>query len=378
MNLDIPPAVVIDNGSDHIKAGFAKHGLPCTEFPCVVGRYKNICIMVGMEMREAYVGYEVRKREGLLRNKIPMEHGIVTNWDDMEQVWHHTFYRELCVEPEEQPLLLTETQFNPKQNQEKTIQIMFETFNTQALYLCSTAKLSLYGAGRTTGIVLESGHDVSHTVPILHSHVLPHATHTLPTTGALLTDYLTESLSQSQGYSLDRDTVHYVKENLTYVSPDYQRDVSVTSAVDEHRYELPDGKIVYLDKELFSCPEVLFQPSLLYSNSRYPAPSSQGIHQLIISSINLCDINIRKHLYTNIVLSGGNSLFPGVRERLEKEISLLVPVATKLGLVAPVERKYLSWIGGANLASLSTFADMCITINEYDNAGPTIIHRRYV
>ena len=378
MDLDYPPAVVIDNGSDHIKAGFAKQGLPCTEFPCVVGRSKNICIMVGMEMRDVYVGYEVRKKKGQLRNKIPMEYGLVTNWDDMEQMWYHTFYRELGVAPEEQPVLLTETQFNPKANREKTIQIMFETFNTPALYVCSTAKLSLYGAGRTTGIVLESGHDVSHTVPILHSQALTRAAHTLPTTGALLTDYLTESLSQSQGYSLDRDTVRFIKENLTHVSTDYRRDICVTSAVDKNRYELPDGKVVYLDKELFSCPEVLFQPSLLHSKSIPPAPCSQGIHQLIVSSIDLCDVSIRKHLYTNIVLSGGNSMFPGVRERLEKELSLLAPVATKLRVVAPVERKYLSWMGGASLASLSSFADMCITINDYDNAGPTIIHRRCV
>lgn len=143
--------------------------------------------MIGVEKKEFYVGEEAMDKRGVLKLKYPIEHGIVNNWDDMTNIWHHCFYNEIRITPEDHACLLTEAPLNPKHNREKMMQIMFDEFNVPQFYVAIQAVLSLYAAGRTTGIVLDSGDGVSHTVPIFDGFSLPHAVINIPLAGRDLT-----------------------------------------------------------------------------------------------------------------------------------------------------------------------------------------------
>ena len=250
--------------------------------------------------------------------------------------------------------------------------VMFETFYVPALYVANQAVLSLYSTGSTTGLVFDSGDGVSYAVPIFSGCYLPYATLHTEVAGRDLTDYLMKLLNE-RGFSFntacEREIVRDIKEKLCYVALDFEKELQTClnkSTIDK-TYKLPDGQIITVNTERFQCPEALFQPSIT-------GIESFGIHQTCYHAISKCDIDIRWELYSNIVLSGGTSMLPGVSDRMHKEIVAHAPMAMKVNVFT--SSKYCTWVGGSILASLSSFPKMWITKQEYDEFGPSIVHRK--
>ncbi|CAI5942407.1 unnamed protein product [Closterium sp. NIES-65] len=363
-------AIVLDNGSGVMKASFSGgEGAPRVTFPTIVGRPKQS----GSSGREeVQVGDDAQYHAGILILNHPIEHGIVTAWDDMEKIWEHTISKSLCFSfPEEHPVLLTEAASNSEGNREKLAEVMFETFNFPAMYVAIQSVLALYASGRTMGLVLDSGFGVSSAVPVYEGLALPNGIHNLNLGGQELTGYLHKLLDE-RGISIhnpsNRDMVVDLKEKLSYVAIDFEQEMANMES-SPSSYELPDGQEVTLTSERFRCPEALFKPSLA-------GVEGSGIHEMCYNSIMVCDFDIRSQLYGNIVIAGGNAGIAGIAERLTKEVTELAGTEVNASKPTSHQGDFSAWIGGDMLASHSSFKQMWISKSEFQESGASVAQRR--
>ena len=364
--------VVIDNGTGVLKAGFAGGEQPKIVFRSYVGRTKHVRIMPGgaLEGTEIFVGNKADEHRGAMILNYPMEHGIVKNWGDMERLWQHVYSKEnLNIASEEHAVLLTEAPLNPDANRAKAAEIFFEGFNVPAMYFSLQAVLSLYASGRTTGVVLDSGDGVSHVVPVYEGFALPHAITRMDIAGRDVTSRLQLLLRRAGRAfhtSAEVEIVRQMKEKCCYVA--FNPGDEETSPPQTTAYVLPDGSTVDIGPEAFRAPEILFQPHIIGSEYR-------GVHDSLVKSIMKADIDIRKVLFSQIVLSGGSTLFKGFGDRLLNELRRhpTSPKETKIRIAAPPERLFSTWIGGSILASLATFKSMWITKEDYQENGARIL-----
>lgn len=365
--------MVIDNGSGTMKAGFAGDEQAKNIFPSFVGRPKHVRVMAGAAEGDTFIGTKAEELRGILTLRYPMHRGVVEDWNDMELIWRH-IYSEMKVVAEEHPVLLTEAPLNPRKNREKAAEIFFETFSVPAISLSAQAILALYASGRTTGVVLDCGDGVTHAVPVYEGFALPHAVMRADFAGRDVTDSLLLQLRRSGHVfhtSAEREVVRQIKENECYVAfnPQKEEQVEHDKAASQHAYRLPDGTLIALGAERFRAPELLFHPSNV--GLEYP-----GIHELLAASINRSDLDLRMTLFSQIVLSGGSTMFQGFGDRLLNETRKLAPKDIKIRISAPPERKTSTWIGGSILSSLATFKKMWVTKDEYEEDGSAVLHRK--
>jgi len=371
--MEIPTqSIIVDAGSGMCKAGFAGDAAPRAVFSCVVGRPRYPCVMVGMGQRSTFVGDEAQTKRGILQLKYPIERGIVTNWDDMELIYHHIFYNEFRIAPEKFPIILTEAPLNPLKNREKMTQIMFETFVTPAMYVSLQGILAMYNSGQGTGLLVECGDGVTCTIPVSEGYAFRSGMKRLDLGGKDLTNHLMKMLTE-RGYAYSTTAEHEIirdlKEKLGYVALDYEQELRKVAGdpTYDKTYVMPDCKVLSVGNERFRCPEALFRPRLL-------GREEPGIHELVFNSILNCDIDYRRVFYGNVLVSGGSAKFPGFAQRLHKELTAMSSFRIKV--IENGAPQLATWIGGSILGSLSTFQHMWISKAEYDEDGPRVVHRK--
>lgn len=376
--------IVIDNGSGVSKAGFAGADVPTCVFDAFVGTPKHRRVMAGAVEGEHFVGKRASELRGLLALRHPLEHGVVTDWADQERVWQHA-YAELRAQPKEHPLLLTEAPLTPRPQRERAAELLFEAFGVPALFISQQAILSLYASGRTTGLVLDCGAGTSSATPVFEGFALPHAIERLDLAGRDVTLHL-QRLLRRAGHtfrtSAELEVVRDLKEALCFVALDAAKAESSASSASAaaaaaaaasagaerpSQYRLPDGQLIELGAERFRAPEILFRPSLV-------GDESHGVAECVASAVRRADLELRRPLWANIVLSGGTTLLPGFGERLLHELKALGG-DVKINISAPKERRFSTWMGGSILATLGTFKQMWVLRKEYEDEGASVVNR---
>ncbi|KAI2659565.1 Beta-centractin [Labeo rohita] len=350
-------------GSLHSAVRLTHHRSACgyTAKQRRVGRPKHVRVMAGALEGDLFIGPKAEEHRGLLSVRYPMEHGIVKDWNDMERIWQYVYSKEqLQTFSEEHPVLLTEAPLNPSKNRERAAEVFFETFNVPALFISMQAVLSLYATGRTTGVVLDAGDGVTHAVPIYEGFAIPHSIMRVDIAGRDVSRYL-RLLLRKEGYdfhtSAEFEVVRTIKERACYLSLNPQKDETLET--EKAQYTLPDGSTLDIGPARFRAPELLFRPDLI-------GDESEGIHEVLAFAIQKSDMDLRRTLFSNIVLSGGSTLLKGFGDRLLSEVKKLAPKDVKIKISAPQERLYSTWIGGSILASLDTFKKMWVSKKEYE------------
>mgnify|MGYP002387352841 FL=1 len=366
--------LMIDLGSDLVKAGFVGNDAPHSVFPTIVGHPRlGPGVMVGMGEKSNYVGDEAQSQRSLLALHHPIQRGAIADINKAELLLHHIFYNELRCAPEEHPVLLTQAAFNPKAHGENLMQLLFEKFEVPAMYIANQALLTCYAYARSTGLAVCVGDGATQVLALDQGLCTRRAISRSNFAGWDVTENL-QTLLFERGYDLSRTSAEWeivrdLKEKRCFTSLDYEKDMETarTSSQLEIPYELPDGTVITIGDERFRCIEPLFNSSLL-------GLEIPGIHQQILKVIMKLPAHRRKTFYSEILLAGGTSLTPDFEQRVQLEVAKLAPQGMTVKVHAAPERKYSVWIGGSIMGALSTFEPMWIAKDRYDEYGPNLSH----
>lgn len=364
--------VILDNGCNTIKVGYAGDKKPKFVLPNIIGIPKYKPIQDGNKHSDIYISNAAFEKAGILDFHYPISDGIITDWDKMELIWRYTFDNELKKDSSSSPIFFTDSFDNSLEQRRKIAQIAFEKFNVPSLFFESNDLLTISSVPNQTGLVIDSGESRTIITGISNGQRIANVLTTNRLAGRTLTSYLVEKINERQTYlrvSSDRFLAQNIKESICYVVDDYktEREKSKTSDKFNYQYEFPDGNQVAINELRFKVPEFLFKPKLW-------GFEFTGITDLINETIAKADPNIRNDLYSNIILTGGNTLFKGFPERLQAELSKTNP-SVNVKVVAEKDRQFSAWKAASQKSKSSEFKSLLISKHEFQEKGVEVIKK---
>ncbi|KAJ7949180.1 Actin-related protein [Quillaja saponaria] len=306
----------------------------------------------------------------------PVVRGFIRDWDAMEDLLHHVLYTGLGWEMgNEGQLLFTEPLCTPKDVREQFVQLMFETFNISGFYASEQAVLSLYAVGRISGCTVDIGHGKIDIAPVIEGAVHHIASRRFELGGVDLTNFLAQELGKSNPQvNISISEVEKIKEQYSCCAEDDLAYEKIQGSCPVEKHTLPDGQVITIGRERYTLGEALFHPSLL-------GLDAHGVVEQLVSCISTVSSDNHRQLLENTVLCGGTSSMTGFEERFQKEASICSS-AVRPALVKPPEympenlTTYSAWVGGAILAKVVFPQNQHVTKADYDETGPSIVHRK--
>lgn len=368
--------IIVDIGSGEVKAGFSGEEKPKVIFQNYFGegKYKKILRPFNKEnnaeLNEIFIGEECNKYFGAIKLSYPVSHGVFSNDQDILTIFNY-IYNQLgfnSQEIKEHPILITEPLLNPYDNKEKIATALFENLNVPALFFASQPILSLFSTSKTSGTVLESGFGITQSCVIYEGYSAPCSYERYNYGGGEVTEFL-RSLLQRKGYHFYNSTefliVNDIKEKACYCTQSLEIEKKLkNSSLD---YVLPDGSVVKLDEEKEMATEILFDPLLM-------GKEYLGLQKMIQSSVNKVDMQLRNNSYGNILLTGGNTCFKGLAEKLCSELKKLNNPNINIKITNSANPKSSCWIGGNIISTLEVFRKMWVTKKDWLEKGTKVIH----
>lgn len=377
-----------------MKTGFASQQEPQEMFPTVVGRPMlryDAGLGAGFNIGDLMVGDAATDARANMQLNRPIENGVIKHWDDMEAVWSHTWER-LGINPSEHQIVQTEAALNPPKNREKIVEIMFEKYGFAGVNVSVQAILALASQGLDTGFVVDAGDGVTHLVPVFEGYLDPSIVKRIDLAGRSVTNHLMELLIHNGhplNHEADFETVREMKQKLCYVAHDLEAEKKLareTLLVDK-QFTLPDSKVLRIGAERFLAPEIVFSPHMCGH------AELGGLADNVFTTIRRAALDVQKHYFAHIVLSGGTTMFPGLSSRLEKDIKQLYLDRIlkgdtsrvnkfKIHVEDPPRRQHMVFHGASILAhgywedpSANYGGGWWITPKEYKEKGPNVVHR---